>query len=176
VSRKKLATGIFRDRFGYRAFVSVQGPSGQRSWLRTKRFRRRATLSEMKAWREEQRVNARRTRGPTPAQGTLAADIETYLTQVAALKRWLGVGGTSRRGEVLRRHAAGRPAAISCPYLIRWPLSSVSSAPATSAGATGSTERAFRYCNTMLAEPPVRSWPIALDLGNGPAGIPTANS
>jgi hypothetical protein len=49
VSRKKLATGILRVRFGYRAFVRFPGPSGQRSVLRTKRFYRRATLSDMMA-------------------------------------------------------------------------------------------------------------------------------
>ena len=73
-------------------------------------------------------------------------------------------------------HERHLPASVTGAYATRWPFSKVSSVPATSAGATASTGQVFRYCNTMLAEPPVRSWPIALDLGNGPGGIPNANS
>lgn len=79
---KKLATGIYRTPSGYIAFVRVaQGKGG----CKVKRFHATAKLSTMKAWREDQRVDARRKAGPKPDRGTLAQDIERYLLQIAAM-------------------------------------------------------------------------------------------
>jgi site-specific recombinase XerC len=84
VARNPLPAGIRRAGKGWRAFVRVRyGIKGSK--LLTKRFPRTATLTEMKAWREEQRVLARKIRGPIPERGTFAADIERYLKQVAAM-------------------------------------------------------------------------------------------
>ena len=67
---------------GCRAFVRVTHTAGG---LRSKTFGPSATITTMKQWRENQRVDARRVKGPTPNRGTLAADIEDYLALVAAM-------------------------------------------------------------------------------------------
>lgn len=68
---------------GYRAFVRIApGPGG----LKSKRYPRTATLTEMKAWRESVRVSAREQPKPVPsARGTLGADIDHYLKLVATM-------------------------------------------------------------------------------------------
>lgn len=69
---------------GYRVFVRVR-LGRKTSKLQTKRFGPDATLAEMKAWREQQRVEARARLGPIPEPHTLAADIERGLDQMRAM-------------------------------------------------------------------------------------------
>lgn len=85
MTARLLPAGIARDGKGFRVFVSVR--LGHKiHQLKSKRFPSTATVGEMKAWRERQRVEARGRATPMPARGTLARDIETYLDQVAAMK------------------------------------------------------------------------------------------
>jgi hypothetical protein len=71
------------------------------------------TLTEMKAWREDQRsVHRQRTMHGPVARGTLAADIERYLKLVATmpslkdrardLDAWFDVLGTKGRSRITR--------------------------------------------------------------------------
>jgi Meiotically up-regulated gene 113 len=56
-----LPTGIVRTKTGYRAFVWVPDPDRPSGRIKTKRWKRDASLAEMKAWREAQRVEARKS-------------------------------------------------------------------------------------------------------------------
>lgn len=76
---KKIATGIYRTATGFRAFVRVRGH------LQTSRWPKTATLTEMKGWRADRQHDGRRNAAPVAARGTLAADIDAYLEQVAAM-------------------------------------------------------------------------------------------
>lgn len=106
---RPLPPGIFARKTGYRVFVKVRTGRGQSS-LKTKTFPPDTPLAEMKGWREFQRVQARLITGPIPQSGTLAADIERYLTQVAAmptikwrtrdLYAWRLVFGNMRRSQI----------------------------------------------------------------------------
>jgi len=79
---KKIATGIYRTGAGFRVYQRVaQGRGG----LRSQRFPATAKLSAMKAWRESQRVNARKEKKPVVVPGTLAEDVERYLALVKAM-------------------------------------------------------------------------------------------
>jgi len=81
---RDLPPGIVKTATGFRAFVRVTYGRRQGA-LKSKRFPKDAAIADMKAWREDQRVFARSKRGPIPARGTFAADIERYLRQVAAM-------------------------------------------------------------------------------------------
>lgn len=107
----KLPKGITRDGAGYRAFVRVHaGPGG----LRSKRFGLEATVTEMRAWREAERVAYRQQRGLAGpvSNGTLDADIVKYLQLVATmpsikdrrrdLAAWSDVLGTKARAKITR--------------------------------------------------------------------------
>lgn len=104
----KVGKGIKRDRDGYRVYVRVVVGPG-RTELRTKRFGIDTKKSEMLAWREAQRVEARKA-GPRPEVGTLAADVERYLGQVRAmptyewrardLGEWVALWGKVRRDKI----------------------------------------------------------------------------
>lgn len=79
---RDLPAGIVKTRTGWRAFVRVHpGPGG----LKSKRYPATATITEMKQWRDEQRVTARKQPTRKAARGTLAADIAKYLTLVATM-------------------------------------------------------------------------------------------
>jgi integrase len=79
---KRIATGIYRTATGYRVFVRVHAGAGG---LKTRRYDAAVKLAVMKAWQEDQRVDARRDVGPKPTAGTFAEDITRYLTLVAAM-------------------------------------------------------------------------------------------
>jgi len=77
---------------GYRAFVWVPWPGYPKGRNASKRFPRTATLAEMRAWREETLVDARRrvasgTPPPVIADGFLA-DADRYLEAVQALPQF----------------------------------------------------------------------------------------
>jgi integrase len=81
---KTLGPGIQKDRRGFRVFVKVATGVPGRMRLRTKRFPKTATLTEMRQWREDRRTEARALR-QVPQRGTLAEDIDRYLELVAAM-------------------------------------------------------------------------------------------
>ncbi len=93
-------TGIRKTAKGWQAFVRVDGA------FRSKRYPPTATLTEMKQWREEQRVRARIGSMLPAQQSTLAEDVRHYLEQVATmpslrfrrddLALWLEVFGKQR--------------------------------------------------------------------------------
>ncbi len=80
----KIATGIYRTKTGHRVFQRVAKGKGG---LKSQTFAATATLTAMKAWQEDQRVEARkRPLTVTKAdRGTLAADIAAYLRQVQTM-------------------------------------------------------------------------------------------
>lgn len=113
------APGIVREGKGWRVFVRVRVPGTKTgSKLLSMRFKRSATLTEMKQWREAQRVKAREQAGPAPDPGTFAADIERYLKQVAAmptitwrrrdLEAWREAWGDLARSEITRDMIRGQ--------------------------------------------------------------------
>ena len=79
------AKGIFQTEHGWRVWVRVDGR------LYSKRFPTSATLTEMKAWREDQRVPGRHGKLPhqkqtdPPTPGTFAADADRYLKMVRGM-------------------------------------------------------------------------------------------
>lgn len=81
---KRIAPGVWRTATGFRAYVRVPIGDGK-SKLIPKRFGPRATLTEMKQWRQDTLVAKRKERGPKPDPDTLAQDIDRYLAQVAAM-------------------------------------------------------------------------------------------
>lgn len=128
----RVARGIVRTASGFRAFVRVHpGPGG----LKSKRYPLTATLTEMKQWRESQRVQHREAPKAPVARGTLAADIQRYLKLVATmpsiadrtrdLEEWRRVLGMRPRHQLTREDfqlqlqawrlhgKAGRPLAAS---------------------------------------------------------------
>lgn len=129
---RKLAPDIYTTPSGFRAFVRV---APGRGGLKSLRFGRTATLTEMKQWREATRV-AHRGKPNTPVvRGTLAADIQRYLPLVATmpsiddrtrdLGEWVRVLGMRSRQQLTRddyrlqlqewklRGKAGQPLAAS---------------------------------------------------------------
>lgn len=103
------AKGIVRTERGWRVFVRVHpGPGG----LKSKRFPSTATLTEMKQWREDQRVAHRQAPKTPVTRGTLAADIQRYLKLVATmpslkdrardLRDWEAVFGMRPRHQLTR--------------------------------------------------------------------------
>jgi len=102
------AKGIFKTDRGWRAFVRVEGI------LYAKRFPPTATLTEMKRWREETRVQARAGAIATKARRQtttgFAADADRYLVAVRAMPtygereqhilEWVTVFGERARGSI----------------------------------------------------------------------------
>ncbi len=113
---RTLPTGITRTASGYRAFVWVSWPGYPKGRVRSKRFTRtptyEPTLKEMKAWREDRRVEARRKKGddPIPVGEGFLADAEIYLEAVQAMvgikdrrrhiREWAALFGERPRAEV----------------------------------------------------------------------------
>lgn len=119
---RPLPTGIARTATGYRVFVWVPWPGYPDGRVRSKRFTRtptyEPTITEMEAWREDRRVEARRKQGddPIPVGAGFLADGETYLEIVQAM-----VGIKDRRKHI-REWAAlfgERPRAEIQPHEIR---------------------------------------------------------
>lgn len=117
--KKPVAPGIYRTKHGFRAFVQVRNHHGPKRWrLKTHRFSKHATVTEMKQWQEDQRVSARKTAPPTPDRGTFAEDIERYLKLVAAmptyegrkrdLHTWREVFGDFKRSQITTEMIRGR--------------------------------------------------------------------
>lgn len=80
---KKIATGLWTTATGFRVFVRVAPGKGG---LKQKRFGKTATLTEMKQWRENVRVEARKQPQRPPSDpGTVGADIDRYLKLVATM-------------------------------------------------------------------------------------------
>lgn len=88
-----------------RVFVRLfQGPGG----LKSKRFPVTATKTEIKQWKEETRVAARKQPTVRPAKGTLAEDIARYLKLVATMPT---ITDRTRDLEAWRRVLGMRPRA-----------------------------------------------------------------
>lgn len=97
--------GIVKTEYGYRAFVRVKGV------LYSKRFADSATPTAMRDWRAAQRTDALRAaakrEGRTPAPGTFAQDVATYLNAVKTMRtyaereqhlhHWVAALGKDRR-------------------------------------------------------------------------------
>lgn len=82
---KLIAPGIRKTRYGFQVYVQVGGRFVSEHHPKT------AMLGTLKARRDEMTVEARKDKGhtagrPTAHRGTLAADVKTYLAQVAAMK------------------------------------------------------------------------------------------
>lgn len=100
----KIAPNIYRTPRGFRVFVRVAPGSGG---LKSRSFDRTATLTEMKQWREEQRVEHRKAPRAALERGTLAADAAHYLKLVATMptfkdrerdiNSWIAVYGARHR-------------------------------------------------------------------------------
>ena len=74
---RRIATGIRRLRTRYQAYVRVNGR------LHTKSFARATPLKKMQAWRTRTRLEYEPRAG---AEGTLAGNVEEYLTRVRAMR------------------------------------------------------------------------------------------
>jgi site-specific recombinase XerD len=91
--KRELPTGIFRTKTGYRAIQWVPDPRYPKGRFVSRSYKAGTSLDEMKRWREEQRVLARRrstdqdTNAPPVGRGFLA-DAEYYLEVVKALRSW----------------------------------------------------------------------------------------
>lgn len=104
---KRIATGIYRGPSGFRVFQRI---ARGRGGLKSRRFDKLTALSTMKAWQEEQRVEARKEPSAPVITGTLAADVARYLTQIAAmptlswrkrdLAAWTEAFGDMKRAEI----------------------------------------------------------------------------
>lgn len=101
--------GIHKTATGFRAFVRVHPGKGG---LRSRRYDKTATVTEMKAWREAERVKHREQPKVRAARGTLGADIDHYLKLVATmptitdrtrdLEAWRAVFGMRPRHKLTR--------------------------------------------------------------------------
>lgn len=88
--RADLPAGITRTKTGYRVFQWVSWPGYPKGRVRSKRFDQTATVEAMRAWREAQRVDARR-RVPaitTPSGDGFLADADRYLEAVQAMPQF----------------------------------------------------------------------------------------
>lgn len=84
----ELPTGILKTACGYRTVVWLPHPDRPKGWVASKRWKAEATLTEMRQWREDRRVEARK---PTPIAEEepelfgFIADAATYLDSVRAM-------------------------------------------------------------------------------------------
>ena len=83
MAERRLAPGIYKTDRGFRAFVRVKADRG-RYRLLSKRFPKGTALKAIVDWRHGLQIAAR-AQAPMPDGGTLAADIDRYLRQVAAM-------------------------------------------------------------------------------------------
>jgi integrase len=148
----RIARGVYRDAYGFRAVVHLSTGRSE------KRFPANTPLATIKAWREDE---AQTLRKRTPVEGTLAADVDAYLSTctlaskaslASNLKAWTAVYGHLRRDTItaamIRATVAGWTVA---PWTIRHRV------------------QALRSLYRWLKEPP----PLDLvHLGKKPAGRP----
>lgn len=120
--KRALPTGLVRTATGYRVFVWVPWPGYPDGRVRSKRFTRtptyEPTITEMEAWREDRRVEARAKKGddPVPIGEGFLADADRYLAAVQTM-----VGIKDRRKHI-REWAAlfgERPRTAIQPHEIR---------------------------------------------------------
>ena len=90
--KRRLATGIVRDRYGIEARVAVGSGETRRS--RFRRYPAATNLKEIKAWQDEVRAQLKLARG-TVARHTLAHDAKRYYALITPLASW-----RERRSEV----------------------------------------------------------------------------
>ena len=112
--RKRISTGVYRDRLGLSATVKVG--TGTEALQREKRFPFDMPLKEIKAWREAMRAELHRaqSRPAAAARGTLEADVRVYLKQVRHLASyksracqvdaWTALYGRLRRAHLTAMH------------------------------------------------------------------------
>jgi site-specific recombinase XerD len=112
--RKRIGKGIYRDRYGLSASVSVGGRGENQQ--REKRFAFDTPLSDIKTWQNAMRVELQgRLRRPAgAAPGTLDADATRYLAQVRHLASyksrvcevdaWTALYGRLRRSALTTEH------------------------------------------------------------------------
>ena len=80
--RVRIGKGVYRDRYGIAAVVTV---GGRRSELR---FLPETPLSDIREKMEKARIKLRGKRGPSDLRGTLKADAEHYKRQIKHLASW----------------------------------------------------------------------------------------
>lgn len=94
ITETRIAPGIVRltrgrTVLGFRAFVRVRGPQCPQGRLASKRFAPDTSIKDLKAWREDQRTDARKATAPTAqtlaSVGGFSADADRYLKAVAAM-------------------------------------------------------------------------------------------
>lgn len=82
--RTKVALGVYRDAHGFEAIITRHGQTHR------KRFAPDTPVRLMRRWRDE--IAGASRLAPRPVRrGTLAADVDAYLAQVAHLANWIGV-------------------------------------------------------------------------------------
>jgi site-specific recombinase XerD len=112
--RKRMAKGVYRDRYGLSATVKVGTGSNARQ--REKQFPFDTPLRDIKAWQGDTRSDLGRALGRSPEspRGTLADDATAYLTQVKTLasyksrvcevNAWTALYGRLRRSQITSEH------------------------------------------------------------------------
>jgi hypothetical protein len=108
--RKRIAKGVYRDRYSLSATVKVG--TGAAARQREKRFPFHTPLKDIKAWQGNTRSDLTRAigRSPESSRGPLADDATAYLTQVTTLasytSRVCGVNAWTalRRAQITSEH------------------------------------------------------------------------
>lgn len=83
--RVRLAPGVYRDRHGIAAVVTVHG------WRREHRFPLTARLRDVKAWRDDERARLTHSGVARSTRGSLAGDVDVYLQRVRHLAGWVSL-------------------------------------------------------------------------------------
>jgi len=111
--RRRIAAGIYRDRYGLSAVVKIgTGPAAAQ---REKRFTFDTPLKDIREWQDAMRAELRaRHHMPVIARGTFEADCKAYLAQVRHLASyksrrcevdaWTGLYGRLRRNQLTGEH------------------------------------------------------------------------
>lgn len=105
--RRKIAKGVYIDKYSLTAVVSVNGKPYEKA------FDRKTPLKDIQRWREAERVRLRHATA-TPRRGTLASDAVVYLDRMrkrpashgqraSELKPWLARFGTMSRDALTPR-------------------------------------------------------------------------
>jgi site-specific recombinase XerD len=112
--RKRIAKGVYRDRYGLSATVKVG--TGTAARQREKRFPFDTPLRDIKAWQGDTRSELGRAigRSSDSPRGTLTDDATAYLTQVKTLasyksrvcevNAWTALYGRLRRSQITSEH------------------------------------------------------------------------
>jgi hypothetical protein len=119
--RKRIAKGVYRDRYSLSATVKVG--TGAAARQREKRFPFHTPLKDIKAWQGNTRSDLARAigRSPESSRGPLAVDATAYLTQVTTLasykswvcevNAWTALYGRLRRSQITSEHVRNAPGA-----------------------------------------------------------------